>query len=152
MNSEEPQIARDLIRRLRPGARQPELTDLIARCRCPPEAKAGMYLLNGDWERAHTTLQGLDSPVAAYWHALVHRYEPDYANSKYWLRRVGNSPIHAKLLHALEETGKRGLAAPNGTWDPIRFTDLYADRAHDGWTRKLERVETAELLELSLAL
>ena len=152
MNSDASQMARDLVPRLTPGRRQPELTDLISRCPCPPEAKAGMYLLNGDWERAHTTSQGLDSPAAAYWHALVHRHEPNYANSKYWLRRVGSSPIHAKLLHALEETGKRSLAAPNGTWDAIRFTDLYADRAHDGWTRHLERVEMAELLDLSLAL
>ncbi len=152
MNSETSQTARDLMRRLEPGTRQPDLTDLIARSRCPPEAKAGLYLLNGDWERAHTTSQGLDSPVAAYWHALVHRHEPDYANSKYWLRRAGSSPVHAKLLHALEETGKQDLAAPQGTWDPIRFTGLYADRVHDGWTRELERMEMAELLELSLAL
>lgn len=144
--------ARRLADKITPGKPQPALTAEIARCPCPPEAKAGLFLLNGDWRRAHETSQELSSPPAAYWHALVHRHEGDYGNSKYWLRRCGTSPVHARLLDAAEGLDRRALVAPDGLWDGHRFTDLYADPAHDGWTRELERLEMAELLELSLRL
>jgi hypothetical protein len=143
---------RELVRRLRFGTPQPDLTGEIARARCPPEARAGMYLINGDWERAHETAQAQEGPTAAYWHALVHRHEPDYGNSKYWLRRAGQSPIHARLLETAARESKLDLVAPDGQWDPIRFTDCYADPAHHDWTRRIEAAELEALLEHSLTL
>lgn len=32
-----------------------------------------------------------------YWHAIMHRREPDYSNSMYWLRRVGTHPVFERL-------------------------------------------------------
>ena len=144
--------ARELAARLSPERPQPALTEAIARCDCPPEAKAGMFLINGDWQRAHESAQELESPTAAYWHALVHRHEPDFGNSKYWLRRVGQSPIHARLVEAAAREGKQALVAPEGRWDALRFTDCYADPAQRDWTRRIEAVELQALLEHSLGL
>ena len=43
-------------------------------------------------EPSHTISQGISSPSGSYWHGIMHRREPDYANAKYWFRRVGPAP------------------------------------------------------------
>ena len=144
--------ARELAARLTPGNPQPALTAEIAECSCPEEARGGLYLVNGDWEKSHVTVQALDSTVGAYWHALVHRHEPDFGNSKYWLRQCGASPVHGPLLAAAEAMGHLAEVSTGGVWDGVRFTDWYADAARLDWTRELDRLETAELLRLSLEL
>jgi len=143
--------ARALAAQVQPDRPQPELTERIAACRCGEGVRAGLYLLNGDWERAHAVAQSMGGPLGAHWHALVHRHEQDYANAKYWLRRAGQSPIHASLAEAARAAGKDALVAPGGTWDALRFTDCYADPAQSGWTRPLDALELRALLEHCLA-
>ena len=43
----------------------------------------------GDWERAHQTVQDLDTPAAAWVHAYLHRREGDQSNARYWYRLAG---------------------------------------------------------------
>jgi hypothetical protein len=136
---------------LRPGQPQPALTERIAACACSEPARAGLYLLNGDWERAHQAAQAVEGPSGAHWHALVHRHEPDYGNSKYWLRRAGRSPIYPMLARAAQEAGQAARVAPKGQWDAARFTDCFAEREHDAWTRPLDLLEQRSLLERCLA-
>ncbi len=150
MSPEDLQSARGLYERLTPGRPQPALTGEIGRCPCPAEARAGMYLINGDWELAHRAAQESDAPLAAYWHALVHRHEPAYGNSKYWLRRVGTHPVHDALVEAARRAGRVELVAPGGNWDPARFTDHFANPAHSAWTADLDALEMDELLRFSL--
>jgi hypothetical protein len=137
---------RALAERVAWGERVPELTAEIEACDCTPEVRAGLWLLNGELERAHRTVQSLDGPIAAHWHALVHRHEPDLANSKYWQRRVGESPVYPALLEAAGSEGMEADVAPGGKWDALRFTDLYGQRGHDSWTRRVDRVEMQTLL------
>lgn len=125
----------------------PDWTRQIAVCPCAPEIKAGLYLLNGDWKIAHETSQGLHTAIGAHWHALVHRHEPDYQNSKYWLRRAGDSPVYTRLVEASVEAGREGDVAPHGTWDPVRFTDRFSDPANQSWTHPLDRLEQQLLLD-----
>jgi hypothetical protein len=139
--------ARELADRLQAGAPRPALTPLIEGCACAEEVRAGLFLLNGDWKRAHQVAQRIRSPIGAHWHALVHRHEPDEANSRYWLRQVGNSPIYPALAQAAREAGQEAPLTPDGQWDPQRFTDCYAEPAHDRWTRPLDRLELRALLE-----
>ena len=150
MSAREP-AAHELAARLRPGAPQPALTAAIASCRCGEALRAGLFLLNGDWQRAHEAAQALDDPSGAHWHALVHRHEPDYANSKYWLRRAGTSPIYPRLAEAARVAGQAERVAPGGQWDAVAFTDCFADPAHDAWTRPLDALEQRALLEHCLA-
>jgi hypothetical protein len=46
-------------------------------------------LAAGEWQRAHTIVQGLDGPVAAWLHGIVHTLEGDLDNARYWYRRAG---------------------------------------------------------------
>lgn len=145
--SEGSESARALAQRVAWGQHDEGLTAAIERCGCPAEVKAGLFLLNGDWHRAHTLVQSLSSVTANHWHALVHRVEPDYANSKYWLKRVGDSPIYPRLAEAAAEAGQTQAVAPGGRWDPLMFTDAFADRSRPAWTRRLHLLEMEALLE-----
>jgi hypothetical protein len=133
------------------GRPQAGLTAAIAACGAPDAVRAGLHLLNGDWDAAHKIAQELDSALGHHWHALVHRHEPDYANSKYWLRRVGNSPIYPRLARAAQQEGQGAAVAPRGRWDPERFTDCFAAPASPPWTRRLDELEIRALLEHCLA-
>ena len=42
----------------------------------------------GDWERAHQTVQDLDTPAAAWVHAYLHRREGDQSNARSWYTRA----------------------------------------------------------------
>ncbi len=46
----------------------------------------------GDWHRAHTLAQDVESPDGAWVHAYLHRREGDPANARYWYRRAGRQP------------------------------------------------------------
>ncbi|MBM3824979.1 MAG: hypothetical protein FJ404_19195 [Verrucomicrobia bacterium] len=61
-----------------------------------PGLIAGIVLAWHDhFEAAHALAQECDTPLGAWLHALLHRREPDYSNSKYWLRRAGRLPEQA---------------------------------------------------------
>ena len=48
--------------------------DMAGACR------AGLWLLHDFFEQAHEISQELETPEGSYWHALVHRREPDHGN------------------------------------------------------------------------
>jgi hypothetical protein len=54
-----------------------------------PELAAGLWLYVDDLERSHTVSQSIRTPAGSMWHAIVHRREGDFPNSRYWLRQVG---------------------------------------------------------------
>src|SRR5687768_10504407 len=49
---------------------------------------AGLWLYHDFLDESHTLSQCIDTPSGSYWHAIMHRREGDFANSKYWFRRV----------------------------------------------------------------
>ena len=55
----------------------------------PGAVKAALFLCFDDLEKSHAIVQDLDTPVGSYLHAIIHRREGDFSNSKYWLRRAG---------------------------------------------------------------
>src|SRR5579884_3956805 len=76
-----------------PGAER----DLAASCR------AGLWLAFGFLDESHKISQDLHTAEGSYWHALMHRREPDFWNSKYWFRQVGAHPVFADLAKAAAE-------------------------------------------------
>ena len=72
-----------------------EFTDSLKNAR-PPQ-HAGMLLQSlwydgkGDWDRAHTIVQDIESREAAAIHAYLHRKEGDPGNAAYWYRRAGRN-------------------------------------------------------------
>ena len=92
---------------------------------------AGLWLWNDYLDESHSISQGISSNSGSYWHGIMHRREPDYPNSKYWFRRVGDHPIFPRLLDATAELVS--ATAPNcgaddlasqAEWDPFQFVDL----------------------------
>jgi len=51
----------------------------------------------GDWDKAHTLVQGDGGGEAAWVHAHLHRVEGDQSNAAYWYRRAGRDPSSAPL-------------------------------------------------------
>ncbi len=94
----------------------PEMTSCI---------RSGL-LLRGDFqEESHTLSQTISSAEGSYWHAIMHRLEPDYSNSKYWFNRVGTHPVFEQLGTRASSVANEELLAEfsSPSWDPFRFTD-----------------------------
>ena len=87
------------------------LTAKIDKLTAAPLIKAGLHLLNDDIHNCHIIAQEHENSDGNYWHAILHRREPDYWNSKYWYKRVGDHPV----IHDMqkEEPG----------WEPFNFVD-----------------------------
>ena len=84
--------------------------------------KAAIYLKHGFLDESHKISQQVETPNGSYWHAIMHRKEGDFGNSKYWYRRVG--------AHAV-------LATMGEKWDALRFVDQCArGTAPDALERK----------------
>jgi hypothetical protein len=61
--------------------------------------RAGLWLLHDFMDEAHDLAQTIeDTASGAYWHAIVHRREPDPSNARYWFDRVGAHAIFPELL------------------------------------------------------
>lgn len=54
-----------------------------------PYLEALWYDAKGDWEKAHTVVQDINDPTAAWVHAYLHRKEGDIGNADYWYSRAG---------------------------------------------------------------
>ncbi len=93
--------------------------------------RAGLYLYFGCWTDAHEVAQGVNTREGSYWHAIVHRQEPDAGNAGYWFRLVGSHPIHAALAELANEPG----ISP---WNPRKFIE-YCERARRAPGSALER-------------
>jgi hypothetical protein len=93
--------------------------------------RAGLWLYHNFLDESHAISQELHTPTGSYWHALMHRREPDFENSKYWFRRVGAHPVYEALCrYAAEQAGDEPPATAflrtQSTWDPFAFVDLCA--------------------------
>ena len=71
---------------------------LFADSRAPLAALSGLYLYFSCRDEAHELAQSDGSMEGSYWHAIIHRQEPDPGNSRYWFHHVGAHPVFAELL------------------------------------------------------
>jgi hypothetical protein len=93
---------------------------------------AGLWLWH-DWlDESHQISQSLHSSTGSFWHAIMHRREGDFSNSKYWYARCTNHPVlqqianqAGQILHALP-ADKSFLRLMSGGWNPDAFVDLVA--------------------------
>jgi hypothetical protein len=118
---------------------------------------AGLWLFHGFLDNAHNLCQDIETASGSYWHALVHRREPDYANAAYWFRRVGQHPIFPELRQAAADLGAGMQGQPAAAflgqqrrWDPFAFVDLCAQVAGEGsptemLCRQIQRREWEQL-------
>jgi hypothetical protein len=114
---------------------------------------AGLWLLHDFHDESHAISQDLDTLEGSYWHAILHRREPDYANSKYWFRRVPTHPIFAELCQdaatiateLMTPAGGEFLVRQKG-WDAAAFVDLCekAARSPETLTLLCRRIQRRE--------
>src|SRR5688572_4692961 len=72
----------------------------------PPACAAGLWLRFDFLDESHSISQEDEGhPDRDFWHAIMHRREPDPGNSKYWWRRVGAHPVLARLRERAPEVG-----------------------------------------------
>ena len=127
--------------------------------------RAGLLLLNDFFDESHSCSQSMEGHQNAdYWHAILHRREPDYGNAKYWFRQVGRHANFAELAQqvttmfaqtsgSLETKLSRWqprLVTANG-WEPFVFVDLCEAAESDAelrsWCEEVQFVEMLLLLE-----
>jgi hypothetical protein len=100
----------------------------------PQAAVAGLYFYVGCWSEAHEMAQDIASAEGSYWHALVHRQEPDAGNAGYWFRQVGNHAIFPALRQAAFEIG----IDVGPRWKPEAFIQI-CERARQHPGSDMER-------------
>jgi len=100
---------------------------------------AGLWLRFDYLDESHSISQELHGPEGSFWHAIMHRREGDFSNSKYWWRRVGSHPVYA----ALGEEARRFGVFASAKWDPNAFVDR-VEAAGSADTEVLARLQDRE--------
>jgi hypothetical protein len=96
---------------------------------------AGLWLWHDGLEECHQLVQKAPArqDVAAtynFWHAIMHRREGDFSNSKYWYHQAGDHPIlpaigqHVGDLVNHLPADKSLLRLLRGGWNPDAWVDL----------------------------
>jgi len=118
--------------------------------------RAGLYQWYDALEVSHGYSQDAQhqgrNQAADYWHAIMHRREPDDSNSKYWFRHVGHSPVYAKLLRYAQSSSDD--FASRESWDPFAFVDYCSrcrrDSEEEQVAQKIQAVEMVLLMQQTM--
>jgi hypothetical protein len=119
--------------------------------------KAGLLLWNDDLDGCHKIAQDLADEFGAYLHGVMHRREPDYGNSKYWFRKVGEHPLFPQLHAAARELlgdaagldDYRKALTAGKNWDPYRMIDWCESAGEELEVSFLRAVQAIEIQGLT---
>lgn len=123
--------------------------------------RAGLFQWHDALDESHECSQSIEGQgrhrAGDYWHAIMHRREPDYGNSKYWFRRVGSHPIFPELARRAEPIISVSLPdwkdrLLRGGWDPFAFVDLCESVAGKQQPDREAAAETLQEIEMLLLL
>jgi hypothetical protein len=125
-------------------------------------ALSGLWLWH-DWlDHSHTISQGIHNATGSMWHAIMHRREGDFSNSKYWYAKCRDHPALAAMAPKAAEivrSSKNPQAVSGvlvGGWNPDAMVDLAEEyhRAGDSAAKEaviaLQIAEWETLFELTL--
>jgi hypothetical protein len=102
-------------------------SDLFSHSRSPKAALGGLFLYFSCAEECHELVQDMNSSEGDFWHAILHRQEPDAANATYWFRQTKTHPVFPNLAQAAEEIAAKYPAAKfrsDAKWDPFFFIEF----------------------------
>lgn len=136
-------------------------------------ALAGLWLLHDFLTESHELSQEIHTRTGSFWHAIMHRREQDFGNSKYWWNRTGDHEAFATLHEAAKvEFSRKPTTATESTrafapleiqqliaaprWEPVRFVDLCeaargGDRELQRACRTLQTIEWQTLFDYSMS-
>lgn len=148
-------LAEERLAALGPGTPEPEVhvelrrfdprTDLGEEATDPDAARAchaGLWLYFDYLDESHTISQELNTRDGSFWHAIMHRREPDPGNSKYWWRRVGAHPVLEQLREYAPSLGYNFTT-------PEAFVD-FCEKARGTGSSDEEMARRVQLLEWQL--
>ena len=118
--------------------------DLFLHGRSPKAALAGLFLYFSCAEECHELVQNLNSSEGDFWHAILHRQEPDQANAAYWFRQTRTHPVFPELAKAAAEIALKYPAAEfrSGPWDAKYFIEFCEQaRSEPGTAREAAALE-----------
>jgi hypothetical protein len=87
----------DLLSEMTPAALFDKPVKRADEARC---VLAGLHLLLDQLDRSHRLSQEVGSASGSFWHAIMHRREGDFSNSKYWYARCAAHPVLPQLTAA----------------------------------------------------
>jgi hypothetical protein len=125
--------ARDILESLQPGD---VLREKVVDAEMGRAVVGALWLWHDFLDESHTISQAMENPTGSYWHAIMHRREGDFGNSKYWYRQVGKHPA-MNTISARADAVLRDLPADkslfklvaNG-WDSFVLVDI-AQAVHE---------------------
>ena len=96
---------------------------------------AGVWAAADGFEEAHGIAQEIEGEWGDWWHAILHRREPDYPNAMYWYRKVRApaavwSDLGQRALAVLGPPPPPGLESladslqKSGHWEPGPYVRL----------------------------
>lgn len=98
---------------------------------------AGSWLWHDFLDESHRICQALETEAGSWWHAIMHRREGDFSNSKYWYARCASHPAMQTLAIGAAQIVNR-MPADKGLlrlilngWNPAAFVDLVASAHQD---------------------
>lgn len=98
--------------------------------------KGALHLLNDDLESAHRIAMACETMHANYLHALVHRREGDFSNSRYWFNTLREHPAWRELRRVRPD------------WSPLKFL-AWCESCSEGCPeqscQKLEELQAEEM-------
>jgi hypothetical protein len=111
--------------------RNQKASKLFVNAYAPEEALGGLWLYFSCSNECHEIVQNLETPEACFWHAILHRQEPDAGNASYWFRQVGSHAIFPDLCRAASDvliSNPHAEFRPGDRWDPLSFI-AFCERA-----------------------
>jgi hypothetical protein len=91
---------------------------------------AALWLRHDFLDPAHRIVQDVPTPTGSYWHAILHRREGDFSNSKYWYARAAAHPAYtniapraAELIRPYSPDKSLARITAHG-WNPTALVDL----------------------------
>ena len=105
--------------------------EMFPDAKAPEAALAGLWLYFSCFDESHQVAQDVHTHEGSFWHAILHRQEPDSGNAAYWFRRVGQHPIFQDLCRSADAILARypeGEFRTGGKWDPFSFI-MFCERA-----------------------
>ncbi len=119
--------ARDILESLQPSDL---LTGTIKNSDEAQAVLAALWLWHDYLDESHRLSQNIETPTGAFWHAIMHRREGDFSNSKYWYGRCADHPALktlaaqvGDLVHQLP-ADKSLLKIVMTGWSPNGLVDL----------------------------